>query len=167
MELLDSPEKAAVIAGIADDYPDIHTFVETGTAAGEQAFHLREDFLEIVTIEMDFDLYYGAMNRLLPYSNIRVLFADAGRQLPLLLKHLDRPCVIFLDAHEIADAGHASMAEEMMAIDASPHEHVVLVDDVRLCNGQKGWLTEDQLIGYARTWDYDYVRTDDIARLTP
>lgn len=166
--LLDSDGKAEAILRVADDYPQVALFVETGSAIGDLPLRLHERFDQIVTIEFAEDYYLSAMNRLMPYPNVRVLKGDSGKMLGPTLAALDAPCIIWLDAHEIADDGYAAMAEEMVAIAYSPHDHVVLVDDARLCSGRKGWMTLAGLEGWAEEYGYDWGGvTDDVAYIFP
>lgn len=166
--LLDSDGKAELIRYVADRFPECGHFVETGTAIGDIPARLHDEFESVVTIEFAEDYYLSAMNRLMGFPRVRVLRGDSGKLLGPVLAALDAPCVIWLDAHEIADDGFAAMANEMVAIAHSPHMHVVLVDDARLCSGRKGWMTVDALERWAQTYGYTWGGvTDDVVHIYP
>ncbi len=168
MTLLDADGKADLIRDVAGRWPEMVTFVETGTAIGDLAARLHPEFDQVLTIEFAEDYYQSALNRLMGIPKVRVLKGDSGKLLGPVLAAVDQPCVIWLDAHEIADDGHAAMVEEMVAIAHSPHMHVVLVDDARLCSGRKGWMTLDQIQDWAHAYGYFYDGvTDDVVRLYP
>lgn len=168
MTLLDGPGKSEVIRSYAERYPDHRTFIETGTAFGDQCLALADVFDRIVSVEFLDTHFEAARDRTAHLDNVEVLLGDSGVLLEGVLRDVDAPAIIFLDAHEVIDDGTAAMAAEMEAISSDPHDHVVLIDDVRLCNGRKGWETPERLKGYSEVWGYDgFEVVDDIARLTP
>jgi hypothetical protein len=166
MTVMDSPGKVERIRKTAAEHPHIKAFVETGTACGDLPFGTHDCFDRIVTIEMDEHLYNSAVNRLQPFENVRVIFGDAADLIAPVLAGVGEPCLIWLDAHEIADDGNSSMQSELLAIEASPHRHVVLVDDARLCRGRKGWASVSQIESWAERNGYAYEGiTDDVITL--
>lgn len=168
MTVMDAPGKVAMIREVAAAHPDHRAFVETGTAVGELPFGVRDIFDRIVTVEMDPGNYRGAAHRLLPYPHIRVMHGDAGDYIGPILDALDEPCILWLDAHEIADDGHSSMVAEFKALAHGSARHVILVDDARLCSGRKGWMTLDQISAWAEAHGYtDLGVTDDVVQLVP
>jgi predicted O-methyltransferase YrrM len=60
---LDSKGKSKLISGIAEQWPRHRTFVETGSACGDQVLLLAERFDRLVTIEMDADYFQSAQHR--------------------------------------------------------------------------------------------------------
>lgn len=168
--LLDSDGKAATIAATAARYPQVRAFVETGTAIGDLPLRCAGRFDRIVTIEADDDYYTSAVHRLADFEHVHVVHGDSGQMLGQVLDDIAQPCVIWLDAHEIADDGHAAMVAELEHITAAVEQgvrHVVLVDDARLCRGRKGWSTLPELEQWAAGHAYSYQVADDIVRLLP
>jgi len=166
--LLDSPGKAEVIRYYAARYPTHTIFVETGTGFGEQPAALADDFNFIYSIEALKTHYAAARDRLADLLHVKIIFGDSGSLIGGVLAEADDNCIIFLDAHEIADDGHAAMEMEMAAIAASPFRHVILIDDVRLCRGRKGWLSLNEIKNWAEDNGYNFEGIDDdIARLVP
>jgi hypothetical protein len=160
-ELMNSPEKVAMIRDVAGRHPHLRAFVETGTACGDLPFGTYDLFDRVVTIEMDEHLFNTSVARLGPFDHVQVVLGDAAEWIDAVLGDLDEPCLIWLDAHEIADDGHSSMRAEFSAIAASPHRHVVLVDDARLCKGRKGWMSLESIEKWATATGYDHQGIND------
>lgn len=165
---MDSPGKIQMIRETAHRFEDIDAFVETGTALGDLDLGVADIFERIVTIELNESYYLSAVNRLLPHPNVRVLHGDSAQLLGLVLAYLNEPCIIWIDAHEIVLGGYSALVAEMEALAADPHRHVLLIDDARLCNGLKGWMTLQQIETWAHRNGYAYLGvTEDVVRLVP
>ena len=171
MTLLDGPQKSDVIRSYAERYPDHRTFIETGTAFGDQCLALADVFDRIISIEFLDTHFEAARERTAHLDNVEVLLGDSGRLIEGVLAAWDGPAIIFLDAHEVVDNGSAAMNAEMNRIAKdiaiTKRRHVVLIDDIRLCNGKKGWTTPGLIKEWADIHGYHFEVTDDIARLTP
>lgn len=165
--LLSSDGKADLIRDVASEWPTHFTFVETGTACGDLPLRLAPDFEHIVTIEMDPDYFASASIRLRPYRHIMPMLGDSAELLGPVLA-ANGPAIVFLDAHEVADAGDSALAAELAAIAHAPIPPVVLVDDARLCADARGWVSVDTMIGWADTHNYRWLGVaSDIARMVP
>lgn len=164
--LLHSTVKAEVARLYADHF-DLTTLIETGTGHAVLTQAAADYFDTVVTIEADLDAFTASKALLEPYPNVTVHHGDSAALLTEVLREVDEPCVIFLDAHEDIEGGTSALAAEMKAVSVDRHDHVVLIDDVRLCNGWNGWETPEGLKGYADLWGYHFEVVDDIARLTP
>lgn len=168
MTLLDSDGKIAVIQAAAEQWPDHDVFIETGTALGDLCLGVADLFDAVYTIEMAPDYYESATKRLLGHANVKVIHGDSARWLGVILSLVDRPAVIWLDAHAIVRGGPAAMREEMKAIARDANRHVILIDDARLCNGRKGWMTLSEIKDWAIDHGYRHLGvTDDVVTLTP
>ena len=161
--VLDAAGKADVIRDTAAGYPHISTFVETGTATGATPLRLAPHFARLVTIEADTARHEQAATALRD-AGIEAWHGDSA---VLLADALTEPAVVFLDAHVDVIGGHSPLEEEIGVIGRSPFDHVVLVDDARLCRDADGWLSVDVLAGHADRWGYRFEVKDDIVRMLP
>src|SRR5690349_2942511 len=75
------------------------TFVETGTLLGNTAYWAGAHFERVISIEADMKLYQGARTRLAPLSNVHLYYGKSQHLLAPLMKGLDRPAIVWLDAH--------------------------------------------------------------------
>jgi len=165
--LLDSAAKADLIRNVARQHPDRRTFVETGTAVADLPHALQGDFDRIVTIEMLTENYLSAANRMLPFPHVQVIHGDSGLILGDVLAKLG-PCIIFLDGHEIADAGQSALRQEMVHVAHAPSKAVVLIDDARLLTEERGWMSRQELGQWAKSYGYHSpVIVDDVMHLDP
>lgn len=168
MTLLDSTGKIAVIRTAAEKWPDHDVFIETGTALGDLCLGVADQFDALYTIEQASDYYESATKRLMRHGNVKVIHGDSARWLGVVLAIVDRPAVIWLDAHAIVVNGPAAMRSEMDAISKDANRHVLLIDDARLCNGRKGWMTLPALEQWADDHGYRHLGvTDDIVTIVP
>lgn len=115
----------------------IGTFVETGTFLGGTAVWASRFFERVYTIENARDLYDRAVATYGHVENVRFLFGRTVERLPEVVSELDAPAVFWLDAHWSGGETYGAeeecpLLEEIGAVNASPHEHVILIDDARL-----------------------------------
>jgi hypothetical protein len=115
---------------------DISSFVETGTYLGETSSWAADRFERVWTIEAHRPLYERAVE-MFKSRNVSVVFGDSARALRQIVSGLTGSCMFWLDAH-YSGAGTAGeryecpLLAEIAAIDASPFEHFVLIDDARM-----------------------------------
>lgn len=114
-------------------------FVETGTADGANIFEMAKmpEWRALYTIELSETLFHEARaaTRGMERKPI-MIFGDSAIVLPDLLRGLDEPCVIYLDAHWCrnygpkAAEGSFPLFKELDAIAPRKHGDIVIVDDV-------------------------------------
>ena len=117
------------------DVLELRVFVETGTYRGETTAFAAGAFDRVVTVEVRDDYRADAMDRLAGHGNIEFVAGDSAIVLPQVVAGLEGPAMFWLDGH--AGGGHFGTEDrcpvlaELAAINTSPHEHVILVDDAR------------------------------------
>ena len=85
------------------EYEGIDTLIETGTFMGDVAFHEKDFFKEVHTIEIKEDIYMKTKKRLSPWPNIHCHLGDSVEVLGKILKSIKRRSIFFLDAHWSGD----------------------------------------------------------------
>jgi hypothetical protein len=117
------------------DYP---VFIETGTFGGRTLEALASSFEQLFSIDIDINAIQQASTRLRGKKNVRLIRGDSVEMLPKLLKIIDRPVIIYLDAHYNGTGSpHGAVKipiyEELRAI-MTEYEPpcIVIIDDFRL-----------------------------------
>lgn len=115
----------------------ITTFVETGTHKGRTAEWASGHFEKVFTIEGSDVWFQRTQPRLAPLGNVSMLFGQSAEVLPPLVAQLTGPALFWLDAHwsgrQTAGADQqCPLLGEIAAINQSPLDHFVLIDDARL-----------------------------------
>jgi hypothetical protein len=112
----------------------IDCFVETGTFHGDAARFAATLFPRVVTIEIKREYQEQAILQS-PGTNIEFLLGDSASVLPDVVASLTGTALFWLDGHAgagfYADEDNCPLLSELRAIGASPHPHVILVDDAR------------------------------------
>jgi hypothetical protein len=153
----------------------LRMLVETGTFYGDTSFTLRNDFERIVSIELNYDLYERAKERLRPYKQIMVLQGDSGNVITRVMQEVFQPVLFWLDAHYsggITARGEldSPIFAELDVILTHPiQNHVILIDDARDFTGKGGYPTVPQLREYliGRRPNFNMEVRHDIIRITP
>ncbi len=123
-------------ADILRRYPN-HTFVETGTLRGDgvQAA-LDAGFESVVSIEIDRDLFEKTMPRFAKDKRVALYRGDSGSELPFIMKEIQHPATIWLDAHGVAGdgtKGESPLIRELKCITRHPiKSHTILIDDFQV-----------------------------------
>ena len=109
------------------------TFIETGTEFGGTIKSLRHAFEHIFSIELDQQLYEDAVMRFAGDSGITLYSGDSARVLLEILKTIDEPSLIWLDAHPPGriTRRNSPIIGELETIFAHHHHHTVVMDDAR------------------------------------
>jgi hypothetical protein len=116
---------------------NIATFVETGTHKGNTAVWASEMFPKVITVEASELWYQKTSPRLAASSNITALLGGSAEALPKVVAELSAPALFWLDAHwsgrQTAGAdAQCPLLGEIAAINTSPLDHFILIDDARL-----------------------------------
>ena len=141
----------------------LRTLVETGTYKGTTVAAMLDQFEQIYTIELDYELWERADDRFLQYPHVHVVQGDSGEVLPSILASIFNRCLFWLDGHfsggETARGGtDTPIVEELAAICSHQRkDHVVLIDDARLFNGRNGYPTLDGVASMLKEINPDYT----------
>jgi hypothetical protein len=116
---------------------DLQHFIETGTFRGETAAWAGQHFPQVTTIELSEAYHRAACARFTGQSNVKPLQGNSGAVLRELMPTLKIPSLFWLDAHwsGLDTAGQEAecpILDEIGIIDASPLDHIIVVDDARL-----------------------------------
>lgn len=177
---LSADERREVLRVIGKER-DLKVLIETGTNDGGTPWALKDDFDEIITIELGQRQWRAAKERFKNYPHVTCLQGDSGVVLPEVLRHLERPALLWLDGHwSGGDTAHgeedtpilAELEAAFAAVDAKQVRHVILVDDARLFEGmshygEHDWPHVDAVKTLAEVNGYRYECVDDIIRLYP
>ena len=111
------------------------TFVETGTYLGDASAWAASVFPVVETIEVSPEFQQTAKAKYGHLANIGYHLGDSAAELEPIARTLSAPALFWLDAH--AGGGHygpqdnCPLLGELEAINQSPHEHFILIDDAR------------------------------------
>jgi hypothetical protein len=156
----------------------LDTFIETGTFLGNTTEIQRRKFKRVFSVELSMDLYSRAKERFKKYQYVTIMQGDSASVLPQIMKNVKAPAVFWLDAHYSGVLGGQQTSraakdcpiyEEIDAIFANEHRHVILVDDARDFVGRDGYPTLKELEAYihGKRKNYQMRVEHDIIRITP
>ena len=127
--------------------------IETGTFLGNTSMRCSKKFDQVVTIELDPDLYQRAKTFLSNRANVECVLGDATQKLPEILAREDcRQAVVFLDGHfSSGETAHGDVPEpacELLASLGQYREKIcgIVVDDFRLFGVEAGWPQKSELL---------------------
>lgn len=111
----------------------LSVLVETGSFSGNSAVWAADHFDYVISIDIREVNQVRARERCIG-KRVAFIIGDSRRELGPLLRVLNQPTFLWLDAHE--EKGQfgcgwddCPVLDEMHAIVASPHKHAVLIDD--------------------------------------
>ena len=152
---------------------DLTTLVETGTYIGDMVEAQRQRFRKVISIELSPELCLAAQERFAPARNVTILQGDSGELIESVVERIGGPAIFWLDGHySEGNTARGSLEtpvrRELEVVLASPHDHVVLIDDAR-CFGTGDYPTlEDTRALVARLRpDWACLVRDDIIRIYP
>lgn len=178
-----------LIADIREEF-DVEYFVETGTNVGQTAEWASEQFDQVVTIEMDADVYEQALDERGHIDNIEFVKGMSQEELEHVVPELDSPAVFHLDAHcggkwaatageslERSDVPPCPVLEELDVIAESDYSHYVFIDDARVFTSPRRepfdmdeWPNIQEVIHKLEEVDPDYevlIYKDEIIAVPP
>lgn len=136
------------------DYAGIKILIETGTYHGNTIFHLAPFFDTLYTIEIKKELYEENLRK--HSSNIKFYLGDSTKVLPVILKDINQPIILFLDGHySHGDTGQGPkdtpLIEELIAINLLHNNNsIIIIDDYHMFgkNVTENWedITEDSIL---------------------
>ena len=158
------------MANLRDNYADLvlrlcaglglRDIVETGTAEGNSTVWAADHFANVTTI--DIRDCTCAKERCASKANVKFIIGDSRDAFPPVVAALTRPTFIWLDAHHEAGkygspVDDCTVLEELAAINASPHRHAILIDDVKCFEPPYDpsiWPRLSSIVGLARSGGY-------------
>lgn len=136
------------------------TFIETGTFMGDTTNDMASHLNNVISIELDNDLYEKAVLRFKNKKNVQIIHGDSGIMLPKLLsenQNLPMPFIFWLDGHY--SAGNTAKGEletpiikELESIKLHIHTHKtyhsILIDDANCFTGENDYPTLETMKQY-------------------
>ena len=115
----------------------IGTFIETGTFKGATAAWAAEEFERVVTIELSRELDEPTVAQFGHLQNVEFIFGDSRDELARIVPELTEPALFWLDGHWSGGQTYGAedqcpLLAEIEAINRSPLEHFLVIDDARL-----------------------------------
>jgi hypothetical protein len=140
-------EKAQLLEDFGARAPHLLAFVETGSAQGQMASRMTSTFPTVVSIESEQANYEAAAMRTLHQQEVKIIHGDSALLLGPVLANLNRPCLVWLDAHDDLEGiiGRTPLRDELAVLRAEPRRHVVAIDDVRLMDYKMAWPGSDEV----------------------
>ncbi len=152
----------------------IKTLVETGTFRGEMVYAQRNYFDKIISIELSEELHLIAVKRLRNLQNVTLIAGDSAEVLKKIITEIDGPAIFWLDGHysgfETAKGELVTpINRELDIILGSEQNHILLIDDARLFNGENDYpeLKEIKTRVLSEKNNYSFTVEDDIIRIFP
>lgn len=115
---------------------EIPTFIETGTYRGYTSVWASENFSTVMTVEYAEAIYKETSQKYGHIENIEFQFGDSRAFLNDIAPNLEESAVFWLDGHWSGGDTYGSddpcpLLDELQAINRSPIEHYILIDDAR------------------------------------
>lgn len=116
---------------------EVNSFIETGTYLGNTAYWSSQKFGQVITLEYSTEMYQQATQKYGNVENIKFLQGDSRVLLQEIVSSLKQPSMFWLDAHwsggqTYGEEDECPLLEELEIINASPYDHIILIDDARL-----------------------------------
>lgn len=175
--------KRKTIIDLSKQYQCSEVFIETGTYMGDTIEYLKHDFNRLFSIELNEDLAAKAAKRFSSETKIRIVQGDSATQLASILSDIQTPVVFWLDGHyssefqsgdEYIVTGKGEkdtpVMEELIQISQHPvKNHVILIDDARLFNGNDDYPTKQQVSEFVKQKlpGHSFSIKKDIIRILP
>ncbi len=134
---------------------DRKVFVETGTYLGDTSAYMARFAEQVITIEIQPDLYRRAVHRFRGHPNVQIHQGDAAWLLPQIAAQLTQPYLLWLDGHySDGITGKGEEREPALTILKQltiPPGTTIAVDDMRLFGTHPEYPTLEDLIDTARS----------------
>ncbi len=151
----------------------LRTFVETGTFRGETIEFMLPHVDQIHSVELSDQLHAAALEKFKDQPRVHLHKGDSATVLPKIVQELERPALIWLDAHYSAKVtAHGPeetpiLAELRAVFGRSKAPHVILIDDAREFEDKSTYPALDEVRKIAEANGYGYECRFDLIRLTP
>ena len=170
-----SPPPHVIKQQVILEYAQLHhidTLVETGTFKGQMIEAQKGNFKKIISIELDESWHSKATEKFKKNEHIELVLGDSSKVLKDVFENRSNNIVFWLDGH-YSGPGTAlgdkqcPILEELDTIFANGQDHVILIDDARLFNGENDYPTMDELKQYVSNKSSNEVEVrNDIIRIT-
>lgn len=127
----------------------IKTIIETGTYKGDTTSALAKMADKVVTVEYNKDFLAEAMQSLKDIPNVEVWQGSSEKTLPYILKDIQQPVLLFLDAHWY---NYNPLLDELKVIAAAGLKPVIVIHDFKVPNHPE--LKYDTYKGQAYEWSW-------------
>jgi len=158
--------KQKVIEKYAKQY-SCPALIETGTYLGDTIYSQKDNFSNIISIELSSRFFKAARIRFKKYPHIRICFGNSGELLHEIMPGIRDRSLIWLDGHysgRLTARGdtESPVFKELDAIFKNNGLlHVILIDDARLFIGKRDYPTIDELEAYVKEHNLNYkLRTE-------
>ncbi|HMK24624.1 MAG TPA: hypothetical protein VK483_01240 [Chitinophagaceae bacterium] len=175
--------KRKIIINISGRYNCNEVFLETGTFLGDTVASLKNYFSKLISIELSKDLATKAQIRFQGESKIQIVQGDSAKQLSEILRLISTPVVFWLDGHYSSEFQAGSeyivtgkgekdtpVMEELMQISNHPiKDHLILIDDARLFNGENDYPAKEEIKNFVQKNlpGHSFSIKKDIIRILP
>jgi hypothetical protein len=112
-------------------------YIETGTYLGDGIKHVLNDYKIIHSIELSEKWYQHNVKQFKNNKNVKMYLGDSKKILPELLKTINEPITIYLDAHY--SGGTTAFGEEevpllfeLEVLKERKYDDIIIIDDCRL-----------------------------------
>jgi lipopolysaccharide export LptBFGC system permease protein LptF len=159
----------------------LNVLVETGTFMGDTVDFFKNTFEHVFSIELSEDLAFRAKMRFKNDENVTILQGDSGEMLKDIVKNASEPMLFWLDGHYSSEFYigneyiktaktnvNTPVKEELKVILLSNLNHVILIDDARLFNGNNDYPTIHEMKKIVKELNkkYEVKVENDIIRVT-
>jgi hypothetical protein len=173
--------KRAILLDFAIEF-NLNTLVETGTFLGDTVEFFKTKFQQVYSIELADELAKKAIIRFQNDHNVKIIKGDSGTLLNSLVTEFSVPILFWLDGHYSSEfqmgneyivtaksEKNTPIEKELKAILNSNMDHVILIDDARLFNGNDDYPTVKQIRKICKFYKSNYMVDveNDIIRLYP
>lgn len=154
-------EKLAL--SLRDKY-NLKVLIETGTYCGESALWAKDNGFIVYTVELDSERWESLTTTFRRDKDVIHFYrGDSQNMLPLILKTVKEPALIFLDAHNHQTVGgQQPIMGEIMAIKKCKIKHIVMIDDARLFGVGVDWPTKEEVVKLLMSTGRDVYEVDDV-----
>ena len=143
------------------------TFIETGTFYGQMVRFARDNFSEVISIEIFPPFYRQNVAQFARDKKVHILLGDSGKNLPEAISIASGRILFWLDGHYSGSGTGigekvSPIVEELRLIAKTGRKtDCIVIDDKRLFTGQNGYPTLETAISELMSINADYKITFD------
>jgi hypothetical protein len=132
------------------------TFVETGSYRGDTLDFMKDRFRSLHSVELSKRWHEFCVARFEDCPHVHLYHGSSAELLPRILRPIDRPVIVFLDAHY--SGGSTAKADidcdspllgELSCLQSRPFDDIIIIDDTSFFDAKGGeepqTLDEDQV----------------------